>query len=222
MGLFINSEQHHNMYRTKENIHGPNQATFQRDHLSELLKEQQKTNESLRKSMIKLGILQEQSGQNHSKQWKEMGKRLASLEKANYQQDQRAIQMLEHLKILTDENKNMQMLIEKEHISSQEIGEQIKQHYLNHQELSKQLHAHDENQQEVIKRLDHQEALTEKMLRQMSNLRSILYERTNFLAETIEDSYQFTSSYVYQLLTGTEQPLTFYMQRKQEKESRER
>src|SRR5690625_6937931 len=94
--------------------------------------------------------------------------------------------MLEHVKILTEENKNMQMLIEKDHISSQEVAEQIKQHYLNHQELSKQLHAHDENQQEVIKRLDHQEALTEKMLRQMSNLRSILYERTNFLAETID------------------------------------
>ena len=222
MGLFINSEQHHNMYRTKENIHGSNQTTFQRDHLSELLKEQQKTNESLRKSMIKLGILQEQSGQNHSKQWQEIGKRLASLEKANQQQDQRAIQMLEHVKILTDENSNMQILIEKDHISSQEVAEQIKQHYLNHQELSKQLHAHGENQQEVMKRLDHQEALTEKMLRQMSNLRSILYERTNFLAETIEDSYQFTASYVYQLLTGTEQPLTFYMQRKHEKEGQEK
>jgi len=130
--------------------------------------------------------------------------------------------MLEHVKILTDENSNMQILIEKDHISSQEVAEQIKQHYLNHQELSKQLHAHDENQQEVMKRLDHQEALTEKMLRQISNLRSILYERTNFLAETIEDSYQFTASYVYQLLTGTEQPLTFYMQRKHEKEGQEK
>src|SRR5690625_429013 len=92
MGLYINSEQHHNMYKSKENIHGPNQATFRREHLSELLKEQQKTNESLRKSMINLGILHKQNDQNQLKHWQEVRDRLEGLEKASNQQDQRAIQ----------------------------------------------------------------------------------------------------------------------------------
>src|SRR5699024_9225022 len=125
-------------------------------------------------------------------------------------------------KILTNENEKLQMMIENDHISGQEIVYQIKQHNLNNEKVSQQLLENNENQQEVLKRLDNQEALTEKMLRQMSNLRSSLFERTNDLAETIEDSYKLTSSYVYQLLTGTEQPLTFYMHRKHEKEGQEK
>lgn len=218
MGLFINNEQHHSMYKNSREIFEPNQATFRRDHLSELLKEQQKMNESFHKSILKLGILHEQRGQKQFNQWQEVNNSLGRLEKIHHQQ---ALQMMEQLKALTAENKNLQMMIENDHVSGQEIMNQMKQHHLNNEDISRQLAEQKESQQEVLGRLDNQEALMEKALRQISNLRSNLFERTNYLAETIEDSYKLTSSYLYQLLTGNDQPLTFYMrgENKKEKES---
>lgn len=66
-------------------------------------------------------------------------------------------------------------------------------------------------QTDVLKRLDHQEALTEKIYRQLNHLRSIIFERTNYLATKVEEGYKITSSYIYKLMTGAEQPLTFLM-----------
>lgn len=212
MGLFINREQHYGMYKNVDRINEPNQTSFRRDHLAELLKEQQKTNESLRKSMMKLGILHEQRNDKQLNQWQEVSDRLGRLEKINHQQD---LQMMEHLKTLTEENKNLQMMIEDDHISSQEM---IKQQSLDNLDLTEQLTEQKESQQEVLIRLDNQEALTEKALRQIGHLRSSLFERTNYLAEKIEDSYQLTSSYLYQLLTGTDQSLTFYVNSENKKE----
>lgn len=215
MGLFINSEQHHGMYKNVAKINVPNQTTFRRDHLAELLKEQQKMNDSLHKSILKLGILNEQRDEKQLNQWQEVSDRLGRLEKVNHQQD---LQMMAHLKTLTDDNKNLQMMIEDDRISSQEIMKQIKQHSLNNLDLTQQLTEQKEGQREVLIRLDNQEALTEKALRQIDNLRSSLFERTNYLAEKIEDSYQLTSSYLYQLLTGADQSLTFYVNSENRKE----
>lgn len=218
MSLFINSEQHHNMYKSKENIHGKNQATFRRDHLTELLREQQKMNDILQKSVFKLGLLNEQRDQRQLNQWEAINERLGQLEKVNSQQDQRELQIMKQLNIVTDENKKLQMVIKNNHVSNREIADQIKEYRLNSERISQQLTEQEKSQVEVLKKLDNQEALTEKMLRQMSNLRSTLFERTNDLAEKIEDSYKITSSYLYQILTGNEQPLTFYMHSKHEKE----
>ena len=125
---------------------------------------------------------------------------------------------MEQLSALTDENQKLQKMIENKHISDLEIVNQMKQHSLNNAELSQQIKEQKENQQEVLTRLDNQEALTEKALRQIGHLRSSLFERTNYLAEKIEDSYQLTSSYLYQLLTGADQPLGFYVYSEERKE----
>ena len=215
MGLFMNSEQHHGMYRNLGKINEPNQTTFRRDHLVELLKEQQKMNNSLQKSMLKLGILNEQRDQKQLDAWQEVSNHLSRVEKAKHQQES---QIMEQLITLTDENKKLQMMMENERIFDIEIINQMKQHSLNNEKLSQQIIEQKESQQEVLTRLDSQEALTEKALRQIGNLRSSLFERTNYLAEKIEDSYQLTSSYLYQLLTGADQPLTFYVHSEDRKE----
>ena len=81
------------------------------------------------------------------------------------------------------------------------------------EELQKQLTEKFNNQEEfqtgVLTRLDQQEALTEKIFRQINHIRSVLFERTNYLAEKIDEGYKITSSYVYNLMTGSDQPITF-------------
>lgn len=79
-------------------------------------------------------------------------------------------------------------------------------------EISKQA----ESQREVSKRLENQEALTEKLLRQMDYLRSLVYERTNYLTEKIEESYQLTAAYMYHITINRDQfPLSFLLFQKQ-------
>ncbi|MBI0577134.1 hypothetical protein IEC97_07155 [Neobacillus cucumis] len=73
---------------------------------------------------------------------------------------------------------------------------------------------------QVLTRLDRQEALTEKILRQINHIRSILFERTNYLATKIEDGYKVTSTYVYKLMTGSDQPLSFLLRNDKKEESK--
>lgn len=215
MGLFINNEQHHSMYKNSEKINEPNQATFRRDHLAELLQAQYANNDLLHKSIQKLSMVSEQRENRRSIEWQEINSRLSDLEKVN---DQQGLQIIEQLKILTAKNERLEKMMKNERVSDQEIVNQIKRH---NNELTMHLIKQNENQQELLIKLDNQEALTEKALRQISNLRASLFERTNDLAETIEDSYKLTSSYFYQLLTGADQPLTFYMYNENSKEKKD-
>lgn len=208
MGLYINHEHHNGMYTNMEKINEPNQTTFRRDHLAELLKAQQKNDDLLHKSIQQLSMINEQRDNRQFIQWREVNSRLSGLEKVN---DQLGSQVMEQLKALTDENEKIQIIIENKHRFDKEIIHQIEQFSLNNEKVAQQLLEQKESQQAVIKRLDDQEALTEKALRQVSNLRSSLFERTNYLAETIEDRYKLISSYLYKLFTGADQPLTFYM-----------
>ncbi|WP_052353719.1 hypothetical protein [Neobacillus jeddahensis] len=70
----------------------------------------------------------------------------------------------------------------------------------------------------ILKRLDKQDALLDKLSRQLNHIRSIIFERTNYLATKIDDGYKLTSSYVYKLMTGSDHPLTFFLlnQKKEE------
>src|SRR5699024_2047624 len=60
-------------------------------------------------------------------------------------------------------------------------------------------------------RLENQEALTEKTIRQLDQLRANLFERTNYLVDRVEESYHLTSTYIYELLKGSNQPFTFFI-----------
>ncbi|GAB3798360.1 hypothetical protein [Virgibacillus kimchii] len=76
------------------------------------------------------------------------------------------------------------------------------------QELSEKVNKQENTQGVVLNRLENQEALTEKMLRQMDQFRSALFERTAFLAEKIEESIKFTSTYMGKMLPGSKDEST--------------
>lgn len=58
--------------------------------------------------------------------------------------------MMEQLRILIDENKELQMMIENGHVLGQEVINQMKQHQLNNEDISRQIAEHSEGQQEII------------------------------------------------------------------------
>lgn len=71
-----------------------------------------------------------------------------------------------------------------------------------------------EDQQTTLHSLEKQDALMEKTLRQVTNLRSALFERTSFLAEKVENSYKLTSSFLYNVVSESDQPLAFRLDQK--------
>ena len=133
--------------------------------------------------------------------------------------------ILKQINHLTQSNKEISNRIEKTEASKEQlfmglteqhmIQKEVVDRLANHEEKQKavieKLAHQEEFQTEVLRRLDSQEALTEKIFRQINHIRSILFERTNDLATKIEDGYKLTSTYVYKLMTGSDQPMTFTM-----------
>jgi len=115
-------------------------------------------------------------------------------------------------------NENLSQQLSEQNVLQKEVIEKIASQSALQNDVVEKLSNQEEFQTEVLKRLDSQEALTEKIFRQINHIRSILFERTNYLATKIEDGYKLTSSYVYKLMTGSEHPLTFTMIKDKKKE----
>lgn len=183
MGLYINKGKHPTVYRSKKKIPEPNQKLLRRDYLSEVIDEQHQANVSLINAIneMKHKFLSQEVVQANN--WDKIANQLNEI-RTNNQKHTEYEELIIHL-LKTQEELQKQL---SEKISKQE-----------------------EFQTVVLNRLDQQEALTEKIYRQLNHIRSILFERTNYLAEKIDEGYKITSSYVYNLMTGSDQPITFLL-----------
>ena len=183
MGLYINNGKHPTVYKNKKKIPEPNQKLVRRDYLSEVIDEQHQANVSLINAIneIKHQFLNQEVIQANN--WGKIANQLNEIS-TSHQKHTEYEELIIHL-LKTQEELQKQL---SEKISKQE-----------------------EFQTGVLTRLDQQEALTEKISRQLNHIRSILFERTNYLAEKIDEGYKITSSYVYNLMTGSDQPITFYL-----------
>lgn len=247
MGLFINSSKHRDIFKNDSKLNEPNQNFFKRDNLSEMVKEQQRINDLFYHSFHGLEALYEQQASTQANQRKGISKRLSELKEMNLHHEKVESHVVERLKNLEDENGKMQVLMENERLSEQEFIDQINTLSQSNQEIVNQLERYgftneqislkmdeqfdlqkqmenqiskqEDTQHDVLNRLNNQEALTEKIVRQLDNFRSIIFERSNYLAEKVEDGYQLTSSYITKLMTGSDQPSThFIMTQKQRKD----
>lgn len=183
MGLYINKGKHPKVYKNKKKIHEPHQKMGRRDYLAEVIDEQYHANVSLLREIheMKHQFLNQEVVQ--AKNWDKVVNQLNELSSNNQQHTEHEELIIHLLK------------------TQEELQKQLSE------KISKQ----EEFQTGVLNRLDRQEALTEKIFRQINHIRSILFERTNYLAEKIDEGYKITSSYVYNLMTGTDQPITFYL-----------
>lgn len=209
MGIFINRKGHPDLFENSEKIFEPNQDFIKKDYISELIDEQQKANVSLINAISEMKHRFHEQDDKQSYHWNEVTGQLNELKTNNQSKKEFEEQMIRWLKTLDEKNSQLQT-------ANLELSLQISAQMELQKQLSKKFSNQEEFQTGVLTRLDQQEALTEKISRQLNNIRSILFERTNFLAQKIEEGYKITSSYVYNLMTGTKQPLTFYMLNKKE------
>jgi len=190
MGLFINNSEHPEVYKNNQQLNPTNQIVSRQDFLTQLMNEQHKANASLEKALSELGFKSQRQEESQLTQWNHVGEQLTDLRK----------------RLERSEDTNHQLIV------------QMKEQMELQKEVSKKITNQEEFQEGVLQRLDSQEALMDKISRQINHIRSILFERTNYLAAKIDDGYKITSSYVYKLMTGSDQPLTFLLmnQRKEE------
>ncbi|MGP4107924.1 hypothetical protein [Virgibacillus sp. L01] len=246
MGLYINNNDHPDVYMNGSDILEPNQGYFRVDYFSEMIKEQKELNKSLSNSFRDLKSLYHQQTNTQAGRWQEVGKQLEVLKESNLQHKNFENQAVQWLKTLDSNNAKLQDILENGGLLNKEIAEQVNrlgesnqaivdqlgkyesssqalashmsELYDLNKQMSERISTQDDNQDQVINRLENQEALMEKTLRQIDQFRSILFERTNYIAESIENSYNLTSTYVYKLMTGSEQPLSLFMTKQREEE----
>lgn len=250
MGLYINNSHHPDVFKNKDPLREPNQIYSRQDFLTELMSEQLKANAALKKAFTDLRQETIQQEEIQVNQWNTVEHQLQDLRKSNVQQQEVENQIFEMMQVLQQENIQLQTILEKEALVKQEMIDEVNhlrksyeeivnrldQNETANQQLSLQMNEQIQlqketvenlNKQEVLQtdvltRLDSQEALVEKISRQLLQIRSILFERTNYLATKIEDGYKLTSSYVYKLMTGSDKPLTFYLMNQRQEENEKR
>lgn len=246
MGLFINKNDHPEVFHNPGNLQESNQGFAKIDYLSELIKGQKEAYESLRHSFYDLKNLHQQQETNQINQWNDIGNQLKELRENHHmqkkfeshvmdwmikldeennklqsmldQEGQLKQEMMEQIHIVQQSNQDIMKRLEQYESTNQDLTQKINEQLDHHQQMSEQFTKQEDIQNEVLTRLDTQEALTEKILRQINHIRSILFERTNYLAEKIESGYKITSSYVYKLMTGSDKPLTLLMMNQKEEE----
>ncbi|WML39405.1 hypothetical protein RCG19_19830 [Neobacillus sp. OS1-2] len=194
MGLYINRRNHPEVYKNGQELYEPNQQVSRQDFLAELINDQQKANDALNQALAELGMRFSQNEESKVHQWNQLDTQL----------------------------KDLRYRLEKNEEANQQLAMQMNEQLELQKTAALKMEKQEDLQGSVLKRLDNQDALLDKLARQVNHIRSILFERTNYLASKIEDGYKVTSSYVYKLMTGSEQPLTFYLMNHQKEETKKK
>lgn len=86
----------------------------------------------------------------------------------------------------------------------QQLVELIQAVRENQQTMSTKMDEQGDFQSGIINRLETQEAYTDKIIRQLDHLRSIIFERAGVLAEKIEKGVKQTTSHITRFFNGTQ------------------
>ncbi len=232
MGLFINSQSHSDVFNNEANIVEHNQSHSKIDTFTQWVQEQQEENALLNRHIGDLEMLLKQQKKVQSNQLATIHTCLNELQDNDIRREQFENDMTKSLTRLDDKQQELhQMLVDEQAVdhefrmqvseSSKEMACKMNVQLDHQQQLSEQILQQEDAQKVVIARLDNQEGVTDKIGRQLDHLRSILYERTNYLTEKIENSYTMTASYLARLLISSEQPMTrFRMNPKSEEKQK--
>lgn len=243
----MNREDHPEVYTSDSRSLKPNNQRLSTiDPFTEWVAEQQEANLALQQQMHHLQSIMKEQDTRQSKQLQTIRKRLHGLRERELRQQQFENEVIESFVQLHAENHSFQRKLAEERLfnrtvakqvdqvsqSTSEIGErleevavvneaiatEVNEQLVEQKQLSEQLVKQEEAHDVLFERIDKQEGLTEKLLGQMDQLRSILFERSTMLAEKIEGSYLPTSHFITKILEVNEKPTArFMVNQKQEK-----
>lgn len=230
MAIYFNDEEHPYIFKTEEEIDGQNQSIAKYDYWSDLIEEQKRVQSKIDQSLKGLNHKIEQQEHAQQQRWRKIYYKMNEQRKFNEKRkgfedhvknwleniesknerlqimlnedSQLKQDILEKLHNLKQTQQDIENRLEKQEATIEDFLADLREHHEFQKDMGIQISKQEERHQELLDRLDNQEALTEKVLRQVTNLRSIIFERAGHLAEKIENGYQLTSSYIHKLLTG--------------------
>ena len=240
MGLFINKNEHPDVFKNNKNIQTPNQGLVRHNYFAEIIQEQQKNNMNLEKSISELKPHYEQLEELQTKQWNHVKNQINSLIVSNREREIFEKGMIQRLNTI-DANESLekqslldQMIslnktytdlakrLEKSESDNQALTTQLNKLIEQQNEVAHGLLQQEEFQHGVLDRLDTQEALMERISHQLNNLRSIIFERASYITTKLEDSYKLTSDYIYKLLNGSDRVKSYTTTVNHKKEEKEK
>ena len=203
MGLFINNENHPAIYKNQAQLTEPNQTIYKQDYLAELMTKQDQANAELKNTIQSLEKTLQKQNQLQSNQVKRIRTDVRELAEGQS----------EHI----DFGRHLTTIVEVQSKKNIELASKVEQQMEFQRDMVKQLSNQESFQEDFATRLENQEALMEKLSRKVDNFRSILYERTHFLADKIEEGYNSTSSYIHELVSSSVLPPLRYKMKETEK-----
>ncbi|WP_217586266.1 hypothetical protein [Lentibacillus saliphilus] len=247
MKPFMNTNMHPDMYENSEKITAPNQDYYMRNAFDMWKRDQQQARTQLFQAVHHLNQQFTILSTQHKKEIDDIRSQLATLDMEAGVQEQfreeterwlamldenqgKLEQLLEHDRAfkqtiqqeMSDLNASQQTVLEELTGARTQLLAQMDRVLELHEQVTESLAAHEAEQTHLVNRMADQEALLEKVTRQISHVRSILFERSTYLADKIDDSWRQTSDYLYQWVKGKDQPLTLLNTKKSEQTERTR
>ncbi|WP_318618298.1 hypothetical protein [Sporosarcina sp. YIM B06819] len=232
MGLFINSQSHSDVFNNDKNLVEHNQGHSRIDSLTQWMQERHEENAMLNRHIRDLELLLQQQKKSQENQITTIHTRLNELHNNNFQYEKFERNITKSLAGLDDKQQKFHLMLAREQAvdrefrmqvseSTKEMAIKMNEQLNQQQQLADRILQQEDAQKVVSSRLDNQESMIEKMVRQLDYLRGILYERTNYLTEKIENSYTLTTSYLTKNLTNPEQQMSrFWMNPKPEEKQK--
>ncbi|MDW0115944.1 hypothetical protein QTL97_03180 [Sporosarcina thermotolerans] len=220
MGLFFNRKNELKIYEGN-NIDNHNQEVFRTDTVSTALEEQQKAFDKMNEKYGVLEKQLRNQKRIQSERWKTTDYRFDEILENQSQHHHFEREAMETLERLDNQNKELQSALEKKRKKNEELVQQINQLSQSNSEIAEQLKKFDvdqemllrkmdeqldrqqqfsisleeqkSTQEKIVDRIEQQEGLVDKLMRQMDFLKSVLFERTHFIAEKIDKSFSYIS-----------------------------
>lgn len=226
MGVYMNSDQNPDIFTNDSSLSGKNQDMYKKDFLADWREEQhsrflqhhsalenvlrqQKRLQSIQYRMMEDQLADREYQEQRSEEVKDEVINLfheVTMQNVQLQADyQRAMeaqwqpiwQAAEELKHRLDSLEQV----------NEELANRLEKQVNTQEQMAEQAARYEETQKDVLLRLDNQEGLIDKIARKLDHLRSVLFERTHFLAEKIEAGTLVRSK---QIVQGSERSLTLY------------
>ena len=223
MGLFINKKEHLGLYKDEEVKPVSNQATFHSDSFTEAVVEQRQAFELLNEKHKELQKQMRKHSRIQTDRWQSTGMQLEEIIEKQLQQNEFKTNVIESIQRLDQLNEKLQNEIEDKRRLNEELVLKIESLNHSNNEISERLEKVDNDQAKLLTRMDTQieqqinfskvleeqtilqhemseqlnqhEGLLEKFSHQLNFLKSVLFERTHFIAEKIDNGYEMTTTY---------------------------
>lgn len=226
VGLFFNRKNDLNIYKG-EQISERNQAIYRSDSVTKAIEVQKKAFDEMNVKYSDMEKQIKKQRRIQSDRWKTTSMRFDEIVDNQSQHHQFEKDAIEALDRLDRQNIELQNVLNQKKKANEDLVNQI--NMLNHanSEIAERLDKFDTDQEILLQKMDEQlekqhqfsvsleeqkttqlamvdkleqqEGLIDKMMRQMDFLKSVVFERSHFIAEKIDKSYQLTTTYISSL-----------------------